>query len=64
MLVLTCVAVLIAFAAIMVRGAAAGPLDATERFYLVAAPLPVVLALVLPSPISLLMQGSGSSRRL
>jgi hypothetical protein len=60
MLVLTCVAVLIAFVAIMVRGSAAGPLDATERLYLVAAPLPVVLALVLPSPLSLLMQGSGN----
>lgn len=62
MLVLTCVAVLIAFVAIMARWSVAGPLDAPERLYLVAAPLPVVLALVLPSSISLLTQESGSLR--
>jgi hypothetical protein len=59
---LTFVAVLIGLLAIVVRGSTAGPLDTLERSYLVAAPLPVLLALVLPAPISQLMQANGSSQ--
>ena len=62
MLGLTCLAVLLALVAIMVRGSAAGPLTSLERLYLMAAPVPAVLAFVLPAPISQLMPGSGSSR--
>jgi hypothetical protein len=59
---LMCLAVVVVLVAIMVRGKAAGPLRAFERLYLMAAPVPVVLALVLPGFISMAMSGSGSSR--
>jgi hypothetical protein len=59
---LTCVIVLVALVMIMVRGSTAGPLDRLERFYLFAAPLPAILALVLPGPIAELMRNRGSSR--
>jgi O-antigen ligase len=59
---LTCLAVVVVLVAIMVRGKAAGPLHASERLYLMAAPVPVVVAFVLPGFISMAMSGSGSSR--
>ena len=62
MIVLACLAVLIAFVAITARRLPAGQLDAVERIYLLAAPLPVVLSLVLPAPIRLLSQGGAAPR--
>lgn len=57
-MVLACLAVLIAVAAITARRLPAGPLDVAERTYLWAAPVPVVLSLLLPAPIRLVSQAS------
>ena len=46
----------------MIRGSAAGPLDVAERFYLAAAPVPAVLALVLPGLVSQFARESGNTR--
>lgn len=62
MLVLLGLVLLIALVAIMARGFTAGPLNTAERIYLVAAPIPAVLAFVAPGPINLLMQGSAGAR--
>jgi hypothetical protein len=48
MVTLTSLIVLAVLGAIMVRGSLAGPLDIVERLYLVSAPIPAILALVLP----------------
>jgi hypothetical protein len=62
MLVLTFVLLIIALAMIVGRWPVAGPLDSVERLFLMAAPIPILLALVLPWPISELMRAQGSSR--
>ena len=46
----------------MARGSSAGPLDVVERIYLAAAPIPAILALVLPGLLAALMRDRGSSR--
>jgi hypothetical protein len=61
-MVLACLAVLIAFVAITARRLPASPLDVRERIYLWAAPLPVVLSLLLPAPLRLLSQGGAAPR--
>ena len=62
MLELTVLVVLIALVAIIVRGSAGGPLDAGERIYLIATPIPAILTFVLPGPISQLLQGRETPR--
>ncbi len=59
---LTCLIVVAVLATIMIRGSAAGPLDTVERLYLAVAPVPALLALVLPGFVSQVMRGSGSTR--
>jgi hypothetical protein len=61
-LVLTCVIVLLVLVLTMARGAAAAPLDRLEAIYLAAAPLPAILALILPGVVAALLQDPGSSR--
>ena len=62
MLTLTFLIVVAVLAALMIRGSAAGPLASVERLYLTVAPLPAVLALVLPGLVSQFVRESGSTR--
>jgi hypothetical protein len=62
MLVLTVILVIIALAVIVGRWPVAGPLDIPERLFLFAAPIPVLLVLVLPWPVGEFMRAQGSLR--
>ena len=53
---------LLALAAIVFLHSAGTPLTAVERLYLSAAPLPVVLALVIPSVLTLWLDGTDATR--
>jgi hypothetical protein len=62
MITVTCLGVLIVLLVILRLSSAGGPLDVRERLYLLASPVPSVLAFVLPGPIRQLIEGSGGTR--
>lgn len=53
MIVIACLALLIVALTFFARGLPHGPLDAVERIYLILAPIPAVLSLLLPGLIVL-----------
>jgi hypothetical protein len=63
-IVALCLLSLAVLLAIVLRGSATGSLTQAERLYLLASPLPFVLAILLPGPIALLRQGSADARAL
>ncbi|HET7423681.1 MAG TPA: hypothetical protein VFJ92_08975 [Gemmatimonadales bacterium] len=62
MLALTFLILLLVVIGVLARGSPAGPLDPLERLYLLAAPVPTLLTLVLPGIVAGLLGSRGEAR--
>jgi hypothetical protein len=62
MLALTFSILLLVVIGVLARGSPAGPLDPLERLYLLAAPVPTLLTLVLPGIVAGLLGSRGEAR--
>ncbi|HEY7635558.1 MAG TPA: hypothetical protein VH763_08445 [Gemmatimonadales bacterium] len=62
MFTVTCLLLLIALVGLLTRPSPVSPLETLERVYLVAVPIPMLVAFVLPGVISSLMNSPGDVR--